>query len=161
MRDRTSYAGPAVPTAAFCSNERMAPDNPRRRLATAGNHEVWHAFERAYLSWPGGELFIADHYGDPTCAVIDVAGGWCMTGGEGLVLCRFDAGLPVGSAQTVPRMQVRELWRRSNPPPSDACWFVSSLAPAAAGKVHVATDAAAEYRGFYEVDVATMAWRRA
>jgi hypothetical protein len=132
----------------------------RRILAEDGDYRIWHEYEHATLEWPGGALPIGDHYGDPTCALISSAGGWCLTAGEGLIVCLFDGGLPRGSASPADAsLRTRELWRRRNPPPNAACWFVHSVAHVGE-TIHVTTDPLSDYAGVYEVDVRTMTWRR-
>src|SRR5437763_17210482 len=94
-------------------------------LAVEGERRIEHAYETATLAWNGGSIAIGDHYGDPDCAVINVEGGWCVTGGEGLVVCHFEGGLPAGPAPyAATRLTILELWRRGNPPPSGPCWSV-------------------------------------
>ena len=85
-----------------------------RELCRQGGYVIEHEYETAWLRWQGGRLLIGDHYGDPTCALIDPAGAWCLTAGEGVIVCRFS---PKLSEQDRPkRCEQAELWRRGSPP---------------------------------------------
>jgi hypothetical protein len=67
-----------------------------RVLACDGDYRVEHLLEEATLVWSDGSVFVGDHYGDPSCALINEAAGGCVSGGEGLVICRFEPGFPSG-----------------------------------------------------------------
>jgi len=122
----------------------------RRVLAEAGGVRVTHDFEDVILERDGARLALADHYGDPQCALIAPERGWCVVGGEGLEVVRFDGPGAVRSA----------LWRRDNAPPDGArCWFVSGLSDLGGDRVAVVAEVAGQAASF-EVDVRTLAWRR-
>ena len=58
----------------------------RRTLAESPHFVVTHEFELAYATEKatGREIFLGDHYGDPTCAVIAPDESWFAVGGEGV-----------------------------------------------------------------------------
>ena len=126
-------------------------------LAAAAGFRIRYDYEDAVLEWPGGRLALGDHYGDPACALLDLDQGWCVVGGEGLVV--HDFGRPISAAAPPQADQVRrhELWRRANPPPDGArCWFVTALAPLGAQRVRAVTDE----HGAFEIDLASRTFRR-
>jgi hypothetical protein len=101
----------------------------RKTLRREGAYSIRCSHERAFLCWAGGGLDIGDHYGDPKCAVMDVAQGWCVTGGEGLEIRIFDKGFPLPGApvEAFP-FRTLELWRGTNRPPDGRpFWFVEKL----------------------------------
>ncbi len=130
-------------------------------LATEGEYRIEHFYEQASLAWRGGSVDIGEHYGDPICAVINPQAGWCATGGEGLVICHFEGGLPRGPTRVSPkRMKVLELWRRANPPPMKAYWSVEGAWLYQDDLIRVVVEPASEHAGLYEVNVTTLSWRK-
>jgi len=63
-----------------------------QELCRQGGYAIAHEYETAWLNWPCGNLPIGDHHGDPTCALIDPEGAWCLTAGEGVIVCLFRRG---------------------------------------------------------------------
>jgi len=61
------------------------------RFILAGEHEEAVVIERA----TGRRTVAGDHYGDPQCGVIAPDESWFVTGGEGLVVFTFDAGVQI------------------------------------------------------------------
>lgn len=136
-------------------------DAVRPVLAVDGECRIEHVFEDAKLAWSGGSIDIGDHYGDPNCGLINAYAGWCAAGGEGLVICHFEGGLPKGPARfPQKRLKVSELWRRSNPPPSGAYWSVEGIWLYHDDLIRVVVEPLSEHAGLYEVDVKTLAWRK-
>ena len=123
-----------------------------RELCRQGDYRIEHEYEAAWLAWPGGRLPIGEHYGDPTCALIDPDGAWCLTAGEGVIICRFTPRL---SERDQPkRFEQIELWRGSAPPPDgEKAWFVESAAPLSGNRVRLFVEGRA-----YDVDVVTLEW---
>jgi len=134
---------------------------PRTILCRRGIYAVEHEHEYCYLTWPGGELLIDDHHGDPVDAVLS-GDGWCVIGGEGLGIILFERGLPVpGRPFDRAGVTQKDLWRRANPPPSgDECWFVDRLWPAGPYRVCAVVDPQSPNAGTYEVDVRSLTWTR-
>ena len=136
-------------------------DAVRPVLAVDGECRIKHVFEDAKLVWSGGSIEIGDHYGDPNCGLVNTCVGWCATGGEGLVICHFDGGLPKGTARSAEkRLKKSELWRRSSPPPSGAYWSVEGMWFYRDDLIRVVVEPVSEHAGLYEVDVRTLAWRK-
>jgi hypothetical protein len=130
-------------------------------LAADGEYRIEHFYENVALVWRGGSADIGDHYGDPTCAVINSSAGWCVTGGEGLVICHFEGGLPRGPGRvSSKRLKMLELWRRGNPPPQSAFWSVQGAWLYQDDAVRVVVDPSSEHAGLYEINVTTLAWRK-
>ena len=136
----------------------------RKILCSDGEYVVEHEYEQAWLRWPGGSHPVGDHYGDPTCAVMSALEGWCVTGGEGLVITLFEAGLPAahGPAATGKITQAA-LWRSrggGKPPPEGDLWYVFGVWFAGEGRVQAVVDPGSDHAGLYEVDVRTLDWRK-
>jgi len=70
------------------------PLSSRVTLADSSSFQIYHVDEAVLLinKSNGGEWQIADHHGDPTCAVIAADGTWFAVGGEGVTLFDFDRG---------------------------------------------------------------------
>lgn len=126
-----------------------------RELCRQGGYLIEHEYETAWLRWQGGKLVIGDHYGDPTCALIDPAGAWCLTAGEGVIVCRFS---PMLSEQDRPkRYEQAELWRRGSPPlGGEKAWFVESATLLSGSRVRLLVEGRP-----YDVDAATLEWHLA
>jgi hypothetical protein len=135
----------------------------RTTLCRDGDYVIEHEYEQTYLRWPGGAYPLGDHYGDPTCAVTNAVDGWCVTGGEGLVITLFEDGLPAGGALGGDRKSRQAaLWRRRDgvSPPEGPAWFIYGAWFAGGDLVQVAVDPGSDHAGLYEVDVRTLAWRK-
>jgi hypothetical protein len=123
-----------------------------QELCRRGGYVIVHEYETAWLCWQGGKLLIGDHYGDPSCALIDPDGAWCLTAGEGLVVCLFSQ--PLSEQFRPSRCKQTELWRRSNPPPNGKkAWFVESVSHLSGGRVSLLVEGQ-----FYNVNVVTLEW---
>ena len=124
-----------------------------QELCRQGGYVIEHEYETAWLRWQGGKLLIGDHYGDPSCALIDPAGAWCLTAGEGVIVCRFS---PKLSEQDRPkRCEEAELWRGNLPPPDGKkVWFVESVSHLSGNRVRLLVDGGRSY----DVDVSTLEW---
>src|SRR5688572_17112030 len=48
--------------------------------------------EDTYILTGATFMSVGDHYGNPTCGVIDRKERWCVTGGEGLIVADFPSG---------------------------------------------------------------------
>jgi len=133
-----------------------------RLLCRDGDHAVAEHFEEAVLLWPDGRFIMGDFYGHPSCAIINHKGSWCLAGGEGLIVCFFEDGLPSGPSSPDPaRIETRKLWRDDNPPPDGKqMWFVEGAWFYTDDLVRVVVNPLAPEAGLYEVDVRTLAWRR-
>jgi hypothetical protein len=119
---------------------------------------IEHEYELAYLRWSGGTYPLGEHYGDPMCAVMNTPDGWCVTGGQGLVITIFEDGLPEGGTQVAPQhVRQTELWR---PPPSGDVWYVFGVWYAGDDRVQAAVDPGSDHAGLYEVNVRTLAWHK-
>lgn len=131
-------------------------------LCSDGDYTITHSHEDAFLIWPADRLVVGDHYGNPTCAIINLSDNWCLTGGEGLVICRFEDGFPSGAApSTLARMTVTELWRRANPPADGSeAWDIEGAWLFEGDIARILVDPLSPNAGLYEVDVRTLAWRR-
>ncbi len=106
---------------------------------------------------------VGDHcHCDPTCAVVNAAGGWCLSGGQGLEIRLFEDGLPQGPGTPDPnRIKTLSLWRHENPPPDgQRFWCVVGAWLYADDLVRVLVNPLASQAGLYEVDVRTLGWRR-
>src|SRR3712207_1504985 len=123
---------------------------PFPTLYRSDDYVLEHHYENASLSWPGGGLHIGDHYGDPTCGVINASDGWCLTGGEGLIICLFAHPLTVDRRPTGYRRL--DLWRRKNPPPTKGqCWFVEGAWLKEGDVARVLVDPLSDEAGLYDV----------
>jgi hypothetical protein len=137
-------------------------------LCWEGIYTVQHFSEDTYLVWKEGasdlevgRIELADHYGDPTCAVINSLNGWCATGGEGLAVSSFKGGFPSGSKPINPQdVTQRELWRRSNPPPIGPYWAIEGMWLYEDDLIRVVVDPISDHAGLYEVNVRTLEWRK-
>lgn len=115
-----------------------------------------HDFEYAILEWPSGSLALGDHYGDPTCALVCPEHGWCVVGGEGIVVFDFGGSFSLDNPPSLEKCTPASLWRRAKPPPdSTACWFVSELTAVDADHVRAVVD----QHGSFEVNLRTLSWR--
>jgi hypothetical protein len=143
-------------------NQNPSSDAQWSVLASHGAYRIERLYETARLAWADGDIIIGDHYGDPTSAVLSVCGGWCVTGGEGLVICRFASRLPSNpAAGTLDRPEIVELWRRRSPPPlGDKFWFVEGVWRYQGELIRALVDPLSEAAGLYEIDVLTLAWRK-
>lgn len=130
----------------------------RTTLFRDGDYFVDHVCEQSYICWPGGDYPAGAHYGDPLCAALNVQGGWCVTGGEGLVVTVFSAGLP-RRGDPAPAQSVAQtaLWRSGD---AKDLRFVVGLEIAGGDRVRATVDPQGNHAGVYEVDVRTLAWRR-
>ena len=140
-------------------------------LCVEGQYSIAFGHEDVFLDWQGGGLDIGDHYGQATAAVMDVSHGWCATGGEGLLICRFERGFPrTGEPLDNFPFCKLELWRGANPPPDgrrywrvEGLWFVGSEeADGKLGNVllHALVSPGTQDAGLYQVDLMTLGWRR-
>ena len=136
--------------------------NEKDILCSVDDYTISRHHEDTILTWPDGRISVGDHYGDPTCAVINPSNNWCLSGGEGLVICCFEGGMPCGpGASNPPRITMRELWRRTNPPPDGTdAWQVEGAWLYENDTVRVLVDPLSPEAGLYEVDVRTRVWRR-
>jgi hypothetical protein len=135
----------------------------KKILFSEGEYIIAHEYEQAYLRWPGGTYPLGDHYGDPTCAVMSILEGWCVTGGEGLVITWFEAGLPAaGDPAATGKVEQTALWRRrdSKPPPAGDPWYVFGVWLVGDTRVQAVVEPGTDHAGLYEVDVRTLAWRK-
>lgn len=120
--------------------------------ATPSGFRIRHDFEDAWLEWPGGRLPLGDHYGDPTCALLNPDEGWCVVGGEGLVIHDVGAPFTVAAPPRPDPGHRYDLWRRANPPPDGTrCWFVTALTAIGPARVRALTDR----NGAYHIDLRT------
>jgi hypothetical protein len=128
-----------------------------------GDYSIVDRFDMAFLVWPDGELIVGDHcHCDPTCAVVNQIGGWCVSGGQGLDIRLFEDGLPQGPDTPDPnRIKTLGLWRHENPPPDGQhFWCVVGAWLYAGDLVRVLVNPLGTEAGLYEVDVRTLSWRR-
>jgi hypothetical protein len=133
--------------------------DPFPTLYRDGDYVIEHHYENCYFSWPGGGLDLGDHYGDPTCGLINASEGWCLSGGEGLVISLFPHPL---TAECRPTEYKRlNLWRRENPPSAEhKCWFVQGAWLKGGDVARVLVDPLSGEAGLYDVDVRTLQWRK-
>jgi hypothetical protein len=137
-------------------------------LLVEDKYTVEHFSEDTWLLWKedasgleGGRIELADHYGDPTCAVINSINGWCATGGEGLVVSIFNDGFPSESKPiNLQNVTQRELWRRRNPPPIEPYWGIEGMWLFEDDLIRVVVDPISDHAGLYEVNVQTLVWRK-
>jgi hypothetical protein len=132
-------------------------------LFVDGEYRIESFCEDARLVWSGGSIDIGHHYGEPGCALINADAGWCVTGGEGLVICHFEGGLPKGPTRfPVERLKNVKLWRPGNPPPSGAhdYWSVEGIWFYQNDLIRVVVNPLDEHAGLYEVDVKTLVWHK-
>ena len=123
-----------------------------RELCRQGDYRIEHEYEAAWLAWPGGRLAIGEHYGDPTCALIDPDVAWCLTAGEGVIVCLFSPRL--SERDRPKRYRPMELWRGSSPPPDgEKAWFVESAAHLPANRLRLLVEDRS-----YDLDIATLEW---
>lgn len=128
-------------------------------LYRSGDYIIECHYETSLLSWSDGNLDIGDHYGDPSCALINAANGWCLTGGEGLVICLFPYPLTLEHRPT--HCDRLYLWRREYPPSEgDKCWFVEGAWLLEGDVVRVLVDPVGPGAGLYDVNVRTLSWKR-
>lgn len=132
----------------------------RNLLVEKDGYRVTHEYEQTFVEWPGGELEIGNHYGDPVCAVLDAEAGLCVIGGEGLCVTKFRR-TSTANGTALKDLEHSELWRWQNPREHEPCWFVTHLELRANGKVRATVDAGGAGDGVYEVDTRTLEWRRA
>ncbi len=133
----------------------------KKTLCSQGDYTIDHEYEATYLRWPGGHYPVGEHYGEPTCAVINEIDGWCVTGGEGLVVTAFEQGFPLRNDAARRRVTQRSLWRcDSFSPPTGLRWFVFGAWLAGPDQVQVVVDPGSDHAGLYEVDVRTLAWQK-
>ena len=89
-----------------------------KTLAESLSYRIDHAFEAVFVvdKRHGTEQQIADHYGDPSCAVIAADETWFAVGGEGVTLFDFERG-------------AQEFFRPGSPPNEDVKtpWFVHAM----------------------------------
>jgi hypothetical protein len=136
----------------------------KRILCSEAEYTIEHEYEQAYLRWPGGTCPLGDHYGDPTCAVMNATDGWCVTGGEGLVITLFHGGFPVGSDRfDVGKVKHTMLWRKRDghpPPHGERAWFVEGACFIEGDRIQVVVDPGTDHAGLYEVNIRTLAWHK-
>ena len=129
---------------------------PNILASGADGFQIWHDYEYALLHWEGGSLPLGDHYGDPACALLSPDHGWCVIGGEGIVVFDFGGPFSRNDPPSLDGCSSAELWRRENPPSdSTPCWFVSELAVIDPEHVRAVIDG----QGSVEVNLRTLEWR--
>jgi hypothetical protein len=103
---------------------------------------------------------------------MDVAEGWCVTGGSGLTINILECGFPKTGAplEDFP-FHTLNLWNAASPPPDGRdCWFVEGLwvrlsecdadGRLARVLVHALIEPGWQNAGLYEVELLSLAWRR-
>lgn len=141
----------------------MSDSMDSTELCRSGDYRIVRVFDMALLKWPYGELIVGDHCRtDPQCAVINAAGGWCVSAGQGLEICLFEDGLPQGPDELDPnRVRRLNLWRDQNPPPNgEEYWFVSKIWLDREDFVGVAVGRLDGEVNLYQVDVRSLRWKQ-
>jgi hypothetical protein len=141
-------------------------------LCFEGEYVIQFGHEDVFLAWDGGAIQIGRHYGNANAAVMDVAEGWCVTGGSGLTIVIFEYGFPKAGApiEDFPFRSLN-LWDRANPPPDGRdCWFVEGLwfrlserdadGRVARVLVHALIEPGLPNAGLYEIELLSLTWRR-
>ena len=105
-------------------------------LAKSESYYLGHEYETVVLveRASGVEQVIADHYGDPTCAVIGPDETWAIVGGEGVTFFDFKGGRT-------------EFFRKGSPPidRSESTWFVHDMRLDGPDKVRILFDPWSKY----------------
>ena len=123
-----------------------------------GDYWICNEFEVAMLYWPGGEFYLGWHHGEPSCAAMDAAQGWCATGGTGLRIHRFPDGYPTGGQTNDDvRCEITDLWSDGS---VSGLWRVVDPDPSAPARLRVAAKPADAPVGLFEIDLTTLAFHR-